>query len=109
MVGGLNPIVDIRMGISAVINYYAGPSGLGGFGGPYSYVDYMHTSSIWMSVPDNVTWTSRSGVFLSELDVENGVPEPSSWAMLIVGFGGVGVVARRRNRWSKLCSTKTSD
>ena len=26
----------------------------------------------------------------------NGVPEPSTWAMLILGFGGVGAVLRRR-------------
>lgn len=93
MVGGFDPIVDIGAGISAVINPYA-PGG----GGAYSFVDYMHTSAIGISVPDNVSWRSRSGVFLSELDVPNGVPEPASWALLIIGFGAVGVSARSRRR-----------
>ncbi len=29
-------------------------------------------------------------------DVVPGVPEPATWAMLLVGFGGVGALARRR-------------
>jgi hypothetical protein len=32
------------------------------------------------------------------LDPNGGVPEPSSWAMLIAGFGLVGAVARRRKQ-----------
>ena len=28
----------------------------------------------------------------------NGVPEPSSWAMMILGFAGVGFMAYRRSR-----------
>jgi hypothetical protein len=27
------------------------------------------------------------------------IPEPATWAMLIVGFGAVGAAARRRSRW----------
>ncbi|WP_439546238.1 PEPxxWA-CTERM sorting domain-containing protein [Sandarakinorhabdus sp.] len=33
-----------------------------------------------------------------QIDVAGGVPEPSSWAMLIAGFGLVGVFSRRRRR-----------
>ena len=29
-------------------------------------------------------------------DVAPGVPEPATWAMLLVGFGGIGTLARRR-------------
>lgn len=31
-----------------------------------------------------------------DLDPASAVPEPSTWAMMIVGFGGVGAVLRRR-------------
>ncbi len=30
--------------------------------------------------------------------VPGGVPEPATWAMLILGFGLVGAAARRRDR-----------
>jgi len=29
-------------------------------------------------------------------DVGGGVPEPSSWALMLLGFGSLGVVLRRR-------------
>lgn len=32
------------------------------------------------------------------LGVTDGVPEPASWAMMIIGFGGVGALMRRRQQ-----------
>jgi hypothetical protein len=32
----------------------------------------------------------------------NGVPEPSTWAMLLIGFAGIGAMAYRRNKVSVL-------
>lgn len=37
---------------------------------------------------------------LSSIDVNSAVPEPSTWAMMLLGFGGVGF-AMRRNRKPK--------
>jgi hypothetical protein len=34
---------------------------------------------------------------MAQLRYAEVVPEPGTWAMLIVGFGAVGFVARRRN------------
>lgn len=39
---------------------------------------------------------NNGGVFLDNLSVSGAVPEPATWALLIVGFGMVGVAARRR-------------
>lgn len=88
MLLGEDPVVDISMTLSAIINNR--------YDGTYAFADYMHTSAVLLSVPDNVIWTSRSGVFLSDVDVQTGVPEPASWAMMIAGFGLVGSAARRR-------------
>jgi hypothetical protein len=35
-------------------------------------------------------------VYITRIGGVNGVPEPSSWAMLIAGFGLVGAASRRR-------------
>lgn len=36
--------------------------------------------------------------FVSTTSILNSVPEPGTWAMMIIGFGAVGTVARRRRR-----------
>ena len=44
-------------------------------------------------------FTGNSAQFQVALtDLAGGVPEPATWAMLIVGFGAVGVAARRSRR-----------
>jgi hypothetical protein len=59
--------------------------------------DFSNTSQIGLVLPSNVTFTSASGVFLSQA---GSVPEPSSWAMMLVGgvcmAAGVGRRAVRR-------------
>jgi hypothetical protein len=32
------------------------------------------------------------------IPVNNGVPEPATWAMMLVGFGGIGMAMRRRRK-----------
>ena len=45
----------------------------------------------------NFVAVSRSGVVvLGAVPVAGGVPEPTTWALLICGFGGVGARLRRR-------------
>lgn len=55
--------------------------------------DFSNTSQIGLSLPSNVSFTSASGVFLTQ-----SVPEPSSWAMMLMGglFTAAGVARRRR-------------
>jgi hypothetical protein len=56
--------------------------------------DFTNTSQISLSMPSNVSFTSASGVFLTQT-----TPEPSSWAMLLIGSGCMlaGIARRRRH------------
>jgi hypothetical protein len=61
---------------------------------PYSYT-YVSTSGdtnagAFVFGGDNLTLVN------STVTVVDGVPEPSTWAMMILGFGGIGFMAYRR-------------
>lgn len=64
-------------------------------------VDYSHTSTLSLVLPEGVTYTSASGTFLSEAD-PSAVPEPATWAMMIAGVGAVGFAIRRRKAATRL-------
>jgi hypothetical protein len=56
--------------------------------------DVSHTGAISLSLPSNVTFTSDSGVFLSQ-PLTTATPEPSYAGLLGLGFAGTLLVARR--------------
>lgn len=64
--------------------------------------NFGNTSSLHFILPENVSFTSESGVFLNDagaLPTEvAAVPEPATWAMMIVGFGLVGAAIRARRQ-----------
>lgn len=60
-----------------------------------AFSDYANTASVKFSLPKNVTFTSSSGIFLAGASA---VPEPSSWAIMMLGFGTVGSVLRSRKK-----------
>lgn len=39
-------------------------------------------------------------IFSSFVDIPGSVPEPATWATMIIGFGGVGFSLRSRRRWA---------
>ncbi len=62
-----------------------------------STLDYSHGGGVKIGHVDGVSYTSDSGVFLTAgAGAAGAVPEPTSWAMLVAGFGIVGIAARRR-------------
>jgi len=61
--------------------------------------DYSHTLSLTAT---GVGFTSASGVFLTQVAPPSGVPEPSTWAMVLLGFGGIGFTMRARRRASAI-------
>ncbi len=60
--------------------------------------DFTHTGSIALSLPDNVSFTSDSGVFLTGVTAVAPVPEPETWALMLAGFGVIGSLVRRRRQ-----------
>jgi PEP-CTERM motif len=65
--------------------------------------DFGQTSAFNLgALPPGVSWTSGSGVLFT--GGNGAVPEPATWAMMILGFGMVGSRLRRRfaNRMSVL-------
>jgi len=65
-----------------------------------SSCDFGHTGAFTLGdLPPGLSWTSESGTFLSALNTSGpggGVPEPTAWALMILGFGLIGTAARAR-------------
>jgi hypothetical protein len=58
--------------------------------------DYSHTGTLSLNLPSNVTFTSASGVFLTQPVSE--APEPGSWAMMAGGLVVLlGMTIKRRH------------
>ncbi len=59
--------------------------------------DYTHTGTLAFTLPSSVSFTSDSGVFLTS--PTGGVPEPTTWTMMLVGaaFTGLALRGSRRN------------
>ena len=56
-----------------------------------SSADYSHTMRFSWDLPDDVAYTSASGVFMTAA-----VPEPASLCLLVAGLGLLGWMTRRR-------------
>jgi hypothetical protein len=58
--------------------------------------EYGSTSHFRLTLPDNVTFTSNSGVFLTPvIDPPSGVPEPGTAALLLAALGAMASLTRR--------------
>jgi hypothetical protein len=82
-----NPLVQFTSGALDDITY-AGVAANGD--------SLMMTSQFVFFV--NTSRTQEFGKFSAVLDVAPAVPEPSTWAMVILGFVGVGFIAYRRKQ-----------
>ena len=51
---------------------------------------------------DGLGFVDIAGVFTDLNFPEPGIPEPSSWAMMLIGFFGIGGVIRRARRRRKV-------
>jgi hypothetical protein len=66
---------------------------------PWTTVDQQTIFMAFSSetVPSN--WNATGSV--ERLDIGSAVPEPSTWAMVLLGFGGLGLMAYFRRRPSR--------
>ena len=63
--------------------------------------DITFANSSFQSIgmtPGTYVWSWGSGMHADTFTVQVGVPEPSSWALLLAGFGALGLVGYRRTR-----------
>jgi hypothetical protein len=75
------------LGIRSALTSYAGTT---------ASSNYFNTSTFLLDLPSSVSFTSNSGTFLSALQQSGGVPEPATWALMLLGFGFVGAAMRHR-------------
>lgn len=64
--------------------------------GTYQYYDFVARGTC---NSDGFSCTAGN-VLLGGLSVNGAVPEPSTWAMMLIGFGAMGFASRRRRRMS---------
>jgi hypothetical protein len=77
--------------VMAFSNFASGSNLSDGFQGTGSFTDVTgdQRTNAWAFDVLNVA---------SAIQVGGSVPEPSTWAMMLLGFGGIGYAMRRRNR-----------
>jgi hypothetical protein len=78
----------------------AGVFGVNGLGSQFSANDNQ-----WFNIRDTAGtiefFTARSTQNAFEFDMGSSVPEPSTWAMMVLGFAGLGYAAFRRGAKTK--------
>lgn len=85
----------------AFLNFYARG------GTRFDRVVFAESPQVGGYESDNHTvgrWNRISGTVIPVLGTNGAVPEPATWAMLLAGFGMVGVAARRRKHMARVAA-----
>ncbi|KND47246.1 MAG: hypothetical protein AB199_02350 [Parcubacteria bacterium C7867-004] len=97
--GDPGPVVFLTTGPLEFTNAIDNPSGSPGINFQRFSVDYLGTSTGQVKIRffngvGNDNYVGLDNVVFEK--VAAAVPEPSSWALMIIGFGGMGAMIRRR-------------
>jgi hypothetical protein len=91
-----NPLDFISM-ITLQASANAGPAGLGYYTGTMTaMIDPQINFNINLSDYSVTTGAYNPNILIDPNAGTGGVPEPAAWALMLVGFGGLGAVLRRR-------------
>ena len=108
--GGITPVGGaVLLYVSPIDNYHNGSSQFSPPSGRQRWGDYAQVTvdptnpySFWVVgeyalgyLPNPNASFSRWGTWISNLNVA-GVPEPGTWSMMLLGFGGLGAMLRRQ-------------
>jgi hypothetical protein len=99
---GATNLLEVRMAssnirpVAALLSYNVNLAGV--LGTPNAFVGFTSGTGAAAANHDIVNWEFRS----TYSPISGGVPEPATWAMMIVGFGMVGGLARRRGAVQRL-------
>ncbi|MBL8554884.1 MAG: PEPxxWA-CTERM sorting domain-containing protein [Phenylobacterium sp.] len=64
----------------------------------FAELDFLNTATFGIELDDpGVSYSAQSGVLVGSTP-SGAVPEPSTWALMILGFGGAGALLRRERR-----------
>jgi hypothetical protein len=88
------------------VGYAFAPYQLAGFSG-LSSITFSQQKTLVNGQPVlDIGWLAMDNVTFQNSVTSGGatVPEPSAWALMIVGFGGIGALARRRGRRSAVAA-----
>lgn len=102
--GGSNSPSTIIFQVSAdggltwtdLVSHTTTPPADAGIVTPISQLYTATSSSISLRAINSINATSGNDFALDNLTFASAVPEPSTWAMLFLGFGAIGLMMRRR-------------
>jgi hypothetical protein len=85
----LTNITSIDRSVSNVLTF----QGTGSFGGTLN-----GAGNTIVSTPGSFVFSTQGGTLTSFSATAVAVPEPATWALMLLGFGGIGMAMRRRRR-----------
>jgi hypothetical protein len=90
-------ITSTTNGITSTTDYTASQAGISPITGNQSFAEYLGLVTNAGTVIDSIQFQSTSNAFEVSNFAVSGVPETSTWAMMILGFLGLGFLGYRKS------------